>query len=191
MTKIRKNFKNFQVPAGSRFGRWEVLDHPVVRENTRYLWLCRCECGTERAVRPDRLRSGESQSCGCLQREIAVNNTGTPTHGLSKTPEYKSWQQAKQRCFNPAHHLYGSYGGRGISMAEIWRDDFLAFYEDVGSRPSRRHSLGRIDNNGDYTPGNVEWQLPSQQNRNRRRPRRPARRPGAGFWHWRGKWRPL
>jgi len=169
-----------------------VLDSSPIWENGRYLWLCACECGTEKPVRPDRLRSGESRSCGCLHREIVSENVGNPTHGLSSGPEYRAWQQAKQRCFNPKHHLWGSYGGRGITMCPEWVESFELFYEEVGERPSKKHSLGRIDNDGDYEPGNVEWQTASEQNRNRRRPRRPEPAlQGSGTWTWRGKERPL
>jgi hypothetical protein len=153
-----------------------------------------------------------------LQREIVKNNAGRLTHGLSKTPAYKAWAQAKQRCHNPNHPLWPNYGGRGISMAPEWRDDVVAFYDEVGPRPSPEHSLGRIDNDGNYEPGNVEWQLPEVQ-QNNKRPRksyrerrsdwweqvsaRPASKeppkeppkPGEpenrrGWWFWRGRWRP-
>lgn len=106
-------------------------------------------------------------------------------HGLSNTPEYKCWQQIKARCLNPNHRAYADYGGRGITVHETWVNDFVAFLDHVGPRPSRRHSLDRIDNNRGYEPGNVRWASPKRQNNNRRphrkhgeRVRRPTRRDG-------------
>ncbi len=176
-----------------------MVDHPAQRVKRELWWLCRCECGTERLVRPYRLRNGESRSCGCLQREIAAENAGMLTHGRSNTPEYRAWQQAKQRCFNTKHPLWADYGGRGITMTEAWISDFETFFEHIGSRPGSGYSLGRIDNDGHYEPGNVEWQTPVQQNRNKRnttdkmraRANQEVPRTRPGEWFWRGKWRPL
>ena len=204
---MRNDSPNLQVPVGRRFERWIVLDHPAVRTLRGWWWLCRCDCGTERAVRPHHLRGGESRSCGCLQREIAKNNTGQPTHGLSKAPAYRAWAQAKQCCHNPNNPAWPYYGGRGISMALEWREDFTAFYEDVGPRPSSEYRFGRIDNEGDYEPGNVEWRLlRARQSIKRfrkshlerrsewlkRMRAKPEPEPGSrrGWWFWRGRRRP-
>lgn len=89
-------------------------------------------------------------------------------HGRSQLPEYKCWQQIKQRCLNPRHLAYPNYGGRGITMAAEWADDFEAFFAHVGPRPSPKHSLDRRDNDSGYVPGNVRWATKSEQNRNRR-----------------------
>lgn len=97
----------------------------------------------------------------CIERNL--------THGLSKLPEYKIWKGIKKRCFNPNDKRYSKYGGRGITMAPEWVDDFIAFYEYIGPRPvseGTRWSVGRIDNNGNYEPGNVRWETDSQQARN-------------------------
>lgn len=195
---------NLDVPVGERFARWVVLDEKPTRQNQLNYWVCRCDCGTERAVRPYRLRTGESKSCGCLHREIMRKTRGNLSHGLSRRPEYKAWQQAKQRCFNPKHHMFAHYGGRGITMCEEWRDDVLAFFEHVGERPGAEYSIGRIDNDGNYEPGNVEWQTQHEQNSNKRsgrkrqvalpskeKPRKAEGRPRQGEWIWRDKNRPL
>jgi hypothetical protein len=90
-------------------------------------------------------------------------------HGLSRTPEYQCWLQIKARCLNSGHRAYADYGGRGITIAPEWRDDFEAFYAHVGTRPSDRHSLDRYpDHDGDYAPGNVRWATSFEQNNNRR-----------------------
>ncbi len=82
--------------------------------------------------------------------------------------EYRIWNGIKQRCLNPNNAAYGRYGGRGISVCPEWQKDFKAFYAHVGSRPDRYHSIDRIDNDGNYEPGNVRWATAGQQAANRR-----------------------
>ena len=98
-------------------------------------------------------------------------------HGLSKTPEYRCWQQIKERCLNPKHKAYPDYGGRGITIDPVWVQDFEAFYSFVGNRPTAKHSLDRIENSRGYEPGNVRWATMKEQNNNRRppKPRGPRR----------------
>jgi hypothetical protein len=92
-------------------------------------------------------------------------------HGMCYTPEWGAWAGIKQRCFDPKSVSFDDYGGRGITMAPEWRDDFLAFYEHLGPRPSPAYSVDRIDVDGNYEPGNVRWATRSQQAANKR-PRR-------------------
>ncbi len=88
------------------------------------------------------------------------------THGMSKLPEYKVWKGMKKRCYNKNDKRYNHYGERGIVVCDKWKDNFPAFYEDVGPRPTDKHSIGRIDNNGNYEPGNVQWEEAEHQARN-------------------------
>lgn len=90
-------------------------------------------------------------------------------HGFSKTPEYRIWAAAKDRCFSKTCVSYKNYGGRGITMCDKWRRDFTAFIADVGWRPSKQHTLDRTDNDGNYEPGNVKWVSVIEQANNQRR----------------------
>jgi hypothetical protein len=94
------------------------------------------------------------------------------THGCagqnSRTPEYKVWCGMKQRCNYKGHTVYEFYGGRGIKVCERWENSFEAFLEDMGPRPSSKHSIERINGNGNYEPSNCGWSTDHEQNRNRR-----------------------
>src|SRR6476659_2464041 len=86
-------------------------------------------------------------------------------HGAHRTPEYRIWCGMLARCRNPRIERYPLYGGRGISVCEKWHR-FSAFFADMGPRPSPRHSIDRIDNDGNYEPGNCRWATPIEQRRN-------------------------
>ena len=161
---------------GKRIGRLVVLGRYIptrtewVEWTIKYghsaFWRCRCDCGRETVVVGDALRRENTQSCGCLQRERAGN--ARRTHVMSQGPEYKAWQQAKQRCFDPRHPRFRDYGERGISMYPQWVDDFAAFVANVGHKPKGRFVLDRIDNDRGYEPGNMHWTTYLQSNRNKR-----------------------
>ena len=89
------------------------------------------------------------------------------THRMTKTPEYDAWAQMKQRCFNPNHKAYSNYGDRGITVCDRWLDSDN-FLTDMGTKPSPKHSLDRINNDGDYCPKNCRWATKAEQDNNRR-----------------------
>lgn len=93
---------------------------------------------------------------------------GKPKHGLSRTPEYRAWQQMRRRCTNPEHPAWPGYGGRGITVCARWLDDVEAFVADVGRRPGPGFELDRIDNDRGYEPGNCRWVDRQTNSRNRR-----------------------
>ncbi len=89
-------------------------------------------------------------------------------HGLTDLPEYRAWQTMRLRCSNPSNKAYPNYGGRGIRVCERWQEDFLAFLEDMGRKPSPKHEIDRTNNDGHYEPGNCRWVLRKENDRNRR-----------------------
>ncbi len=144
---------------GKVYGLWTVLGLHGVNANYERLWLCRCRCGSERAVCGSELRKGESGGCFSCR--------GGATHRMRGAPEYGVWSGMKSRCSNPKDGNYTDYGGRGISVCDRW-SLFENFFDDMGPRPSPRHSIDRRDNDGNYEPGNCRWATRKQQSRNRR-----------------------
>lgn len=155
--------------AGQRFGRLVALERVGTR-NKAALWRCVCDCGREHNVVASKLFDGVTQSCGCLRQE-AVTKHGA-TRGYRPTPEYKAWLGLRERTTNPANKAWRDYGGRGITVCERWRNSFEAFRLDMGPRPSPGHSIDRINNDGNYEPGNCRWATRAEQNKNQR-PKRP------------------
>lgn len=132
---------------------------------THIIYSCRCKCGNETTVQRGNLLNGHTKSCGCIRRENSKKIHST--HSRSKTQEYAIWNQMMQRCYNAKNQRYSSYGGRGIIVCERWHK-FENFLEDMGERPSKEHSLERIDNNGNYELANCKWATKKEQCRNRR-----------------------
>lgn len=163
--------RNFLDLTGQTYGRLTVLAEAPSPRRWTVSWRCRCACGTILDVRSNSLRTGNTTSCGCQKRDSTVARN--LKHGLkyrgSPAPEhYGIWTHIKDRCQNPDCKQYRDYGGRGITICAKWRDDYTAFAADIGQKPSPAHTLDRINNNGNYEPGNVRWATRRQQRLNAR-----------------------
>lgn len=134
----------------------------------RKLWVCRCDCGKIWPVEHNHWKNGCVQSCGCRKRELI--GAAKTIHGMSKTPEYKTWLHMKDRCLNSKNKDFDIYGGRGIEVCERWMS-FENFLSDMGLRPSNLHSIDRIDYDGNYEPCNCRWATPQTQMRNTKKNR--------------------
>lgn len=148
---------------GRRFGDWFVEGKSHKGKHGEIYWICRdTRSGETRPVRARNLTSGRSKSSGQRQRSAVT------THGMTRTPTFRSWESMKQRCCNPNAPDYPKYGGRGIRVCSQWLESFENFFADMGIRPTGR-TLDRIDVDGDYEPGNCRWATLRRQQRNRRK----------------------
>lgn len=176
--------------SGRRCGRLLVL-HFVGAKNTHAMWQCKCDCGKLHIISAAHLthRTNPTQSCGCLARETRHKNYqrgytpearakggrtrtrhGGAVRATDRSPMcrlYKRWQGMLERCSNPKHTHYQLYGGRGITVCDRWLD-FAVFAADMGTPPTEGLTLDRINNDGNYEPGNVRWATVTEQQANRR-----------------------
>jgi hypothetical protein len=159
---------------GEHFGHVTVQRR--AHQDGQWFWWVLCDCGTSPPFVAGgwRIRRADPpmRCCNCLRQAVGARST---THGATRatrqgriTPEYRTWAGAIQRCTNPKTRGFHRYGGRGISVCDRWRASFADFFADMGERPSRHHSLDRIDTNGHYEPGNCRWATPRTQQRNKR-----------------------
>ena len=156
---------------GRRFGRLYVIQREGSRNN-RAFWLCKCDCGKTTIVDTCSLRrkTKATTSCGCFNREQLLKSH--ITHGQSKSKMFSVWHDIKKRCLNPNIKTYKYYGGRGIKMYSEWINDYMAFYNYVSTLPHfgvPGLSIDRINNDGNYEPGNLRWATAKEQMNNRRK----------------------
>ena len=144
---------------GHTYGRWKVISFSHSTELSERFWLCRCECGTERAVLQATLRNGISKSCGCLHRERVSK------HNLSRSPTWATWRAMIDRCLNENSDNFADYGAKGITVCERWRS-FENFLADMGIRPAGT-TLDRVDNSYGYEHSNCRWATATEQCRNK------------------------
>lgn len=158
---------------GQQFGRLTAEEYSSTNERRKCLWSCVCVCGNHVVVAGVDLRSGNTQSCGCLARDrAAAMGRASATHGQSrkghKTAEYAAWESIISRTENPNNHAYNNYGGRGIRMCKRWRTSFENFFADMGQRPGSSYTIHRVRNNEGYKKSNCMWVTWHEQARNRR-----------------------
>lgn len=158
----RAEMRKFIDITGQKFGRLEVKKHVGSDSSGNSLFECLCDCGKTSVVVGTNLRKGRTKSCGCGQ--------GYYTHSGSRTPEYNTWHSMIQRCNNKNSPSFYKYGGKGIFVCESWLK-FENFIADIGSAPSVKHTLDRIDGTKGYSKENCRWATYAEQNRNTTRNR--------------------
>ena len=153
-------FKNL---TNLRYTRYLILGY-AGKEKLHTYWWCKCDCGKIKKVRGNDLKTGKTKSCGCYSSDCTKNKN--IKHNMSSSPEYNSYRAAKERCENKNNIAYSMYGGRGIKFNF---DSFEDFFKEVGIKPSKKHSVDRIDTNGNYEVGNLRWVTAKEQCNNTRR----------------------
>lgn len=173
---VGKSINNDEKWRGQKFGRLTIIGFEKVRKSwggtTSYAWnwICRCDCGTIVSVPPNLIKNGQSTSCGCRKREVTVeyNKAAKTKHGKRHTKLYSAWRGMRARCYTITDKNYPHWGGRGITMCDEWRDDFMAFYNwAIENGWEEGLTLDRIDVNGNYEPNNCRWSDWKTQARNR------------------------
>jgi len=157
MPRLSKYINGYE---GKRYERWTVFCFAYSRQESRkgnaFYWICRCDCGEWRAVNIRTLERNGSKSCGCWRVEQTTQQWFKHGHNRVKnghSPEYRSWDHAKQRTSNPNYYPgWHRYGGRGIVMCEGFQE-FTNFLRIMGLKPSIKHSVDRINNDGNYSCG--------------------------------------
>jgi len=166
---------------GNRYHRLTVIEicsrDKVSGKRFRQKCICLCDCGKEKKLILERVRDGRTKSCGCLRSEITIKRNILCTQGLrhgknrrsGRTSEYACWAHMKERCSNPDCKAYKYYGERGITVCKRW-ETFENFFDEMGKKPYKNYSLDRINNDGNYEPGNCRWtDWVTQRNNQRKR----------------------
>ena len=157
--------------SGQRFGRLVAIRPVDMGINGKSYWLCNCDCGNETVVSIGNLRSGNTKSCGCLQKENGVKRGhDSAKHGMARSHIYRVWRLMKDRCYNQNKDGYDRYGGRGITVCDEWLGEngfvnFLEWSNNNGYADGLQ--IDRIDNDGNYSPDNCRWVTNKVNMRNR------------------------
>jgi hypothetical protein len=161
---------------GNLFGRLTVIERVKTKQHGHRVWLCECSCGNTKEIRGGSLVRGDTESCGCLKKEVSRDNLRTymdkfghvanKTHGLSGTDTYNIYHGMLSRCYNANSSVYEYYGAKGVIVCERWKESVVNFIEDMGERPSKEYSLERLNGNLGYCKDNVIWATDVIQARN-------------------------
>lgn len=148
----------------------EVDPHITFSGHIHRVCLFKCDCGALKKIQVSAVLNNITKSCGCFSRKETSKRMSNinKKHGLYGSPEYNTWRSMKKRCLNKRHKSFKDYGGRGIKVCKRWIDSFQNFYDDMGDRPSKKHSLDRIDNDKGYFKENCRWATKKDQCRNQR-----------------------
>jgi len=166
---------------GQQFGLWTILDSAGKNKYGKTTLLCKCKCGTSKFVLANDILHGRSSNCGCVRNKKTSDLKRS--HEKRSTGAYASWAAMHTRCTNKKQQGWQAYGGRGISVAKEWAS-FEKFFEDMGDRPDGC-SIGRIDNNLGYSPGNCRWESRLEQANNTRANRQIS---ASGFTYTIAQW---
>lgn len=158
----RYKTQRLDIQIGEKYNNLTIIKEVEKRNNRRH-FLCKCDCGNEKIIRIDGITSGHAKTCGCLQLQVAKK------HGFFGTRIYQTWVQMKARCFNEQHKHYKDYGGRGITVCDEWKDDFMTYYYwSIDNGYAENLSIDRIENDGNYEPSNCRWVSMQMQANNKR-----------------------
>ena len=160
----------FEDLTGKTFNRLTVIKRAEVEKKEVY-YLCKCTCGNEKIIRGKDLKYNKIKSCGCLNKEKTIERN--TKHSLRHTRIYRIWLLMKNRCLNSKYYLFKNYGGRGITICNEWKNDFVKFYDwSMNNGYNDTLTIDRIDVNGNYEPSNCRWATKLQQQRNTTRLRK-------------------
>lgn len=152
---------------GKTFGMLTIVSSAGTKDG-KLLVNIKCQCGRNSIVRISNLKSGLATSCGCVPFQAQRTRQTKIIHGLFGTTEYNSWNAMRNRCLNVKAVNYKNYGGRGITICPQWLDDPEQFLKDMGYKPTNKHTLERIKNDGNYEPTNCKWATRKEQRLNQR-----------------------